>query len=221
MSDKEKTLIIKGTPLSPGLAQGSIHIHHALLGPIDAPEDIEQHDVDLLGIAPGTPVPATPGWTVHDVVAHLTGLAGDWVHGNLDGYASPEWTQGHVDERVGRTPGSLAAEWAHHADGLTAILRDPLGSGLPDPLIAAFGPVPAIGWPDVIVTDIRMPGLDGIELSYRIRQQSPSTIIALMTGEGSDVGTDLMNDGAVDYFFLKPFDNKKVCEIFRAELKAA
>jgi uncharacterized protein (TIGR03083 family) len=122
--------------------------------PVAAYQETRRRIVDLLGIAPGTPVPATPGWTVHDVVAHLTGLAGDWVHGNLDGYASPEWTQGHVDERVGRTPGSLAAEWAHHADGLTAILRDPLGSGLPDPLIAAFGPVPAIGWPDVIVTDL-------------------------------------------------------------------
>ena len=74
---------------------------------------------------------------------------------------------------------------------------------------------------DLVLTDIRMPGLDGIELSYRIRQQSPSTIIALMTGEGSDVGTDLMNDGAVDYFFLKPFDFKKVYDIFRAEVYGA
>ena len=74
---------------------------------------------------------------------------------------------------------------------------------------------------DLVLTDIHMPGLDGIELSYRIRQQSPSTIIALMTGEGSDVGTDLMNDGTVDYFFLKPFDFKKVCEIFSAEVYAS
>jgi two-component system NtrC family response regulator len=74
---------------------------------------------------------------------------------------------------------------------------------------------------DRVLTDIRMPGLDGIKLSHRIRKQSPSTIIALMTGEGSDVGTDLMNDGTVDYFFLKPFDFKKVCEIFRAEVYAA
>jgi uncharacterized protein (TIGR03083 family) len=110
--------------------------------------------VDLLSIAPGTPVPATPGWTVHDVVAHLTGLAGDWVGGHLDGYASPQWTQAQVDERADRTPGSLAAEWAHHSDRLAAILRDPLGSGLPDPLITAFGAVPAIGWPDVIVADL-------------------------------------------------------------------
>ena len=74
---------------------------------------------------------------------------------------------------------------------------------------------------DVVLTDIRMPGLDGRELSCRIRNQSPSTIIALMTGEESDVGTKLLNDGTPDYFFLKPFDIKNVCEIFVAEDNAA
>jgi phosphoenolpyruvate-protein kinase (PTS system EI component) len=46
MSDKGITLIIQGTPISPGLAEGIIHVHHTLLGPIDAPEDIEQHNVE-------------------------------------------------------------------------------------------------------------------------------------------------------------------------------
>jgi phosphoenolpyruvate-protein phosphotransferase len=46
MSEKKKTLVIQGSPLSPGLAEGPIHIHHGLLGPIDAPGDIEQHNVE-------------------------------------------------------------------------------------------------------------------------------------------------------------------------------
>jgi len=70
---------------------------------------------------------------------------------------------------------------------------------------------------EVVLTDIRMPGLDGRELSYQIRNQSPFTKIAVMTGEESDVGTELLNDGTVDYFFLKPFDINNVCEIFIAE----
>ena len=45
MSEKDLTLIIHGTPLSPGLAQGLIHVHRGLLGPIDAPVDIEQNNV--------------------------------------------------------------------------------------------------------------------------------------------------------------------------------
>ena len=46
MSDKGITLIIQGTPISPGLAEGIIHVHRNLLGPIDAPEDIGQHNVE-------------------------------------------------------------------------------------------------------------------------------------------------------------------------------
>ncbi len=46
MSDKGITLIIQGTPISPGLAEGIIHVHRNLLGPIDAPEDIEQQNVE-------------------------------------------------------------------------------------------------------------------------------------------------------------------------------
>ena len=46
MSEKYLTLIIQGTPLSPGLAQGLVHVHRGLLGPIDAPVDIEQNNVN-------------------------------------------------------------------------------------------------------------------------------------------------------------------------------
>jgi CheY-like chemotaxis protein len=74
---------------------------------------------------------------------------------------------------------------------------------------------------DVVLTDIRMPGLDGRELCYRIREQSPNTKIAVMTGEENDVGTELLNDGKADFFFLKPFDIKNVCEVFMAEDNAA
>jgi phosphoenolpyruvate-protein phosphotransferase len=46
MPDKGKTLKIQGTPISPGLAEGIVHVHRNLLGPIDAPDDIERHNVD-------------------------------------------------------------------------------------------------------------------------------------------------------------------------------
>jgi len=46
MSDHVLTLIIQGTPISPGLTEGIIHLHQYLLGPIDAPEDKKQHNVE-------------------------------------------------------------------------------------------------------------------------------------------------------------------------------
>jgi phosphoenolpyruvate-protein phosphotransferase len=45
MSGKGLTVTLQGTPISPGLAQGIVHVHHGLLGPIDAPVDIEHNDV--------------------------------------------------------------------------------------------------------------------------------------------------------------------------------
>ena len=45
MSRKILPLIIQGTPISPGLAQGTIHAHHGLLGPIDVPVTIDQNNV--------------------------------------------------------------------------------------------------------------------------------------------------------------------------------
>ena len=46
MSDQGTTLTLQGTSISPGLAEGLIHLHHNLLGPIDAPVGIEQHNVE-------------------------------------------------------------------------------------------------------------------------------------------------------------------------------
>jgi len=46
MPDKRIALIIKGTPISPGLAEGIIHVHHGLRGPIDTPGHIEHVNVD-------------------------------------------------------------------------------------------------------------------------------------------------------------------------------
>jgi phosphoenolpyruvate-protein kinase (PTS system EI component) len=45
VSEKGLTVTLQGTPISPGLAQGIVHVHHGLLGPIDAPVDIEHNDV--------------------------------------------------------------------------------------------------------------------------------------------------------------------------------
>jgi len=46
MSDRANTLIVQGTPISPGLAEGLVHVHRSMVGPIDAPLDIEQHSID-------------------------------------------------------------------------------------------------------------------------------------------------------------------------------
>lgn len=70
---------------------------------------------DLPGAALDAEVPATPGWTVRDIVAHLAGTTADIVAGNLDGIASDAWTQAQVDARRDTPLADVLAEWARCA----------------------------------------------------------------------------------------------------------
>jgi DNA-binding response OmpR family regulator len=74
---------------------------------------------------------------------------------------------------------------------------------------------------DFVLTDMMMPGLNGKELSHRIRKQSPLVKIGIMTGRETDVVAGLLKDGTVDYFFTKPFDIKNVCMMLTEEARAA
>ncbi len=59
---------------------------------------------------------------------------------------------------------------------------------------------------DVIVSDIRMPGLDGLSLLKEVKRVQPETEVILMTAY-AEVGdaVDAMKAGAMDYL-VKPFD---------------
>jgi len=72
---------------------------------------------------------------------------------------------------------------------------------------------------DIVLTDINMPGLDGEELSYRIRDHSPDTVIAVMTGGFHDIGRKLFNDKIADYYFTKPFSISFACKAVTERLR--
>ena len=58
---------------------------------------------------------------------------------------------------------------------------------------------------DLVVTDIRMPGLDGLELLARLRAISSETPIIVITGHGTvETAVQAMKQGAFD-FLTKPF----------------
>ncbi len=57
-------------------------------------------------------VPATPAWSVLDVVAHVVGLAVDLNAGRFPGEEGADaWTERQVTERRGRSLDQLAGEW--------------------------------------------------------------------------------------------------------------
>ena len=69
-------------------------------------------------------VPATPAWTVHEVLAHLAGTASDAVTGRMDGAPSPEWTSRHVNERVLLPWSELVSELQSHQDAVAESVMD-------------------------------------------------------------------------------------------------
>jgi len=76
-----------------------------------------------------TPVSATPGWAVHDVLAHLAAVPTDALAGRIAGTPTDEFTAGQVAERRDRSGAELIAEWtpnvAQMCDGARADLVPP------------------------------------------------------------------------------------------------
>jgi uncharacterized protein (TIGR03083 family) len=57
-------------------------------------------------------VPACPGWTVHDLVAHMTGVSDDALNGRLDGVATDPWTAAQVERGRAMSVADLVTRWS-------------------------------------------------------------------------------------------------------------
>lgn len=67
-------------------------------------------------------VPGCPEWRVHDVVAHLAGVADDVAGGRLDGAGTDPWTAAQVAARRDRPTDELLDEWDDVAPRIEAII---------------------------------------------------------------------------------------------------
>jgi response regulator RpfG family c-di-GMP phosphodiesterase len=57
----------------------------------------------------------------------------------------------------------------------------------------------------VVVSDLRMPGTDGVALLARVRQRSPDTVRVLLTGQADVSGAiSAVNEGQIFRFLVKP-----------------
>lgn len=65
---------------------------------------------------------------------------------------------------------------------------------------------------DVVVLDVKMPGMDGVETLVEIKKRAPDTAIIMLTGHASvESGTRAMRRGAYDYL-MKPCDIEDLVE---------
>src|SRR3954452_12999243 len=75
--------------------------------------------------------------------------------------------------------------------------------------------------PDLVIMDIRMGGMNGLETLRRIRQLDSKLLVILITAYGTtQMAIEAMKLGAYDYL-LKPFDIPKLKEIITNAIKAA
>ena len=85
----------------------------------------------------------------------------------------------------------------------------------PQDALGGVGP----SWPGVVVTDVRMPGLDGFALLERVRAADPEVPVVLVTGHG-DIAMAMraVRGGAYD-FIEKPAEPGHLVEVVRRALE--
>jgi uncharacterized protein (TIGR03083 family) len=69
-------------------------------------------------------VPATPDWTVRQLLAHMVGLNADVLAGDEPEDHNSTWTQRQVDSRAGRALAELVDEWRTLTKPMQDYLRD-------------------------------------------------------------------------------------------------
>src|SRR5262245_55616723 len=72
---------------------------------------------------------------------------------------------------------------------------------------------------DVVLLDIKMPGMDGMELQRRIHALDPSIVVIMITAYAAvDTAVSALKSGAFDYV-TKPFDPDQLSALLRKALQ--
>ncbi len=149
---------------------------------------------------PTLPVPATPAWTVHDVVAHVRGVVQDGMAGNMAGAPGEAWTAAQV-ERAREVPvADLIAAWGEQAPGFEAFLSSPAGANATAAVIDVLthecdlrGALGADGRPDDTALRFAFDALAGSVLRRAGEAGLPP--LRIITHEGDVTGPD---DAAIE-----------------------
>ena len=71
----------------------------------------------------------------------------------------------------------------------------------------------------VIISDMRMPGMNGIQLLSAVKTASPDTIRVILTGNADlETAIDAINEGSIFRFLIKPCDREVMAKTLTAAL---
>ena len=69
--------------------------------------------------------------------------------------------------------------------------------------------------PDIVLLDVLMPEMDGLETLQNIKQQYPEIIVVMITGSPSKDNVQESIQGGASGFIVKPFNSAKVIETLK------
>ena len=63
---------------------------------------------------------------------------------------------------------------------------------------------------DLVLTDLRMPGMDGWDLAFHVKSRAPNTPVVLITGQQKEEVMESDKRDRVDFVMFKPFELKEM-----------
>ena len=73
---------------------------------------------------------------------------------------------------------------------------------------------------DMVLSDVTMPGMSGIDLSYQIRELYPSMPVAIVSGDVSELERSIIGRAAVP-FIKKPFHAESLYSAVREAIRTS
>lgn len=71
---------------------------------------------------------------------------------------------------------------------------------------------------DLVLSDVTMPGMSGIDLSYQIRERYPTVPVAIVSGDVSELERSIIGRAAVP-FIKKPFHAESLYSAVREAMR--
>jgi len=62
--------------------------------------------------------------------------------------------------------------------------------------------------PNIVLTDMHMPKMDGLEMSQKIKEMNPQQIIGMFTGDAEELDNKTTQSLNIDTYIVKPLDRQ-------------